>query len=212
MADNVAPLPGRGQTYLTGPGRTPGTTGQSNKLEGIRKEFSDRDSTAVGPNVLRSQKRVTMALVRNVSGAVLASKATVSWATGQRNKRVGGYCSVDFAEVAGVVDEFIGSAGVPNNDLFWLAVKGPALIRKSLAADATCLIPEGTVITALTANGTTATTAGRIQPFIPTSVVTQAISSVLNRVGRAISASTTSQTGGSATPNILVDLEIMSQA
>jgi len=211
MADNVAPLPGRGKTLLSGAGRTLSATGAASKLEGLCKKFNDRDSTATAYNHVRSQKTVKMMLVRNVSGIALASKAVVKWATGYRNRRVGGYCSVNFEEVAGVVDEFIGSAGVPNNDLFWLAVSGPALLRKSLAASAECVIAEGQVLVALTAASSQAATAGRILPFAATSDVTSIGSVALNRIGRALSASTTAQTGGSATPNILVDLEIQAQ-
>lgn len=211
MPDTAGQLPGRGATYLTGANRTITSTGQSLKLEGYRKEFNDRDSTiTTGPNLLRSQKKVVMQLVRNVSGIALASKAVVTWATGYRNKRVAGYCTTNFQEIAGVVDEFIPSAGVPNNDLFWLTVKGPSLIRKSLAADASNLILEGSVLVALTAATSQAATAGRIQPFIATSDLTNAVSCILNRLGRALSASTTNQTGGSATqPNLLADLECM---
>jgi len=211
MADNVAGLPGRGQTLLSGAGRTLSSTGQASKLEGIAKWFSDRDSTVTGLNVLRSQKRVLMMLVRNASGIALASKAVVTWASGYRNKRVAGYCTLDHQEIAGVVDEFIGSSGVPSNDLFWLAVKGPSLVRKSNAADATCVFTAGDILTSLTAATSQAATAGRIQPFTTTTNVTNAVSIILNRIGRALSASTTAQTGGSATPNLLVDLELVAQ-
>lgn len=211
MADNVAPLPGRGQTLLSGAGRTLTATGAASKLEGLCKNFTDRDSTLGSINNVRSQKTVKMMLVRNVSGIALASKAVVNWAAGYRNRRVNSYCLVNFAEVAGVVDEFIGTAGVPNNDLFWLAVTGPALVRKSYAANAECVIPEGTVLVALTAATSQAVTSGRILPFAATSDATSIGSVALNRIGRALSASTTAQTGGSATPNILVDLEIQAQ-
>ncbi len=211
MADTVAGLPGRGQTLLSGAGRTLSSSGQASKLEGLAKWFADRDSTATRLNALRSQKRVLMMLVRNASGIALASKAVVTWASGYRNKRVAGYCTLDHQEIAGVVDEFIGSSGVPANDLFWLAVKGPALVRKSNAADATCLINAGDILTSLTAATSQAATAGRIQPFGTTTNVTNAVSIILNRIGRALSASTTAQTGGSATPNLLVDLELIAQ-
>lgn len=212
MADNVAPLPGRGKTLLSGANRTLSATGAASKLEGLCKNFNDRCSAAATYNQVRSQKTVKMMLVRNVSGVALAAKSVVKWATGYRNRRVGGYCSVNFEEVAGVVDEFIGSAGVPNNDLFWLAVAGPALIRKSLAASAECVIAEGQVLVALTAASSQAATAGRILPYAATTDVTSIASMALNRIGRALSASTTSQTGGSVTPDVLVDLEIQAQA
>lgn len=215
MADSVSGLPGRGQTLLTGAGRTITATGPASKLEGLMKEFNDRDGTATGTATLRSQKKVTMMLVRNVSGIALQGRRVVNWASGYRNKRVNGYCTVNFAEAAGVTDEFIPSAGVPNNDLFWLAVKGPALVKKSLAATAECLIPEGTVVCALTAATSQAVTSGRIIPFAATSDATNIGSVALNRIGRALSASTTSQTGGATTNgpmDILIDLEIQAQS
>ena len=66
MADTVSALPGRGQTLLSGAGRTLAATGQAVKLEGTLKNFADRDSTATGLSNRRTNAQVTMMLVRNV--------------------------------------------------------------------------------------------------------------------------------------------------
>ena len=72
MADNVSGLPIRGRTYLSGPGRTPGSTyAQSQILEGITKIFKDVDMSGRCPKGLRSSGDVHCQLVRNNSGAAL---------------------------------------------------------------------------------------------------------------------------------------------
>ena len=215
MADTVSPLPGRGQTLLSGAGRTLAATGQAVKLEGTLMNFNDRDSTATGLATLRSNRQVTMMLVRNVSGFAVLSKRMVRWKTGKRGKQIDGYSCIGEEEVAGVVDEFIGSAGVPNNDLFWMAVKGPALIRKGLAASAADNEFEvGELLTALTAATSQCTSAGSPYTGLAagTTNITAAVSMVINQIGRALSAATSANTGGSAVPYLLADLDILKSA
>lgn len=213
MSNNVSGLPGRGQTLLTGAGRTLAATGQSEKLEGVVKEFNDRDSTSTAlVKPLRSQQKVTMILVRNVSGIALLPKRLCVWKTGKRGRQVDGYARLDHCEVAGVVDECLPAAGVPNYDLFWLAVKGPHLVRTSLGADVTNVINEHDVLTALTAITSQSTTAGCCQALLynaMTASTTNAVSICLNYIGRAMTARTTANTGGvAATGYTLVDLQI----
>lgn len=214
MSNNVSGLPGRGQTLLTGAGRTLASTGQSEMLEGVLKEFNDRDSTSTAlVKPLRSQAKVTMRLVRNVSGIALKPKFLVTWKTGKRFRQVDGYCCTDHQECAGVVDECLPAAGVPNYDLFWIAVKGPHLCKTSRTAnDAECTIAEGAPLTALTAVTSQSTTAGRVQAMLwngMTASTTQSVSICLNTIGRALTARTSANTGESTLGFTLVDLCIM---
>lgn len=209
MSNSVAGFPRRGRTFYEG--NTPPTDaniGQSLKLEGLQKSFSDTDpSVTAGPKLNRSNRRVECRLVRNVSGITLAAKRLVTWAAGYRGRRVDGYATLGTQECAGVVDDHIGAAGVLDNDLFWLVQKGPCLCRTDVAALVS--IVEHDLLVALTAVTSQSTTSGRVVALVAgTTNVTFMVSAAVNRVGRAISAKTTANTNA----DILVDLEILSAA
>ena len=206
MADNASGLPARGKTWFDG--TTPPTTYQeSTDIEGSVRSADDVDSTTgvASAQSKRSGRQVTLRLVRNVGAVALAPSRVVTWASGYIGRRVDGYCTVDHVRAAGVVDEHYGSGGIPVNDLGWLVVSGPCLVRMGLAA-ANPNISEGDTLTALTAVSSGATTSGRIQSFNVTSNPTLGNIAVLNRIGRAMSAATTADTGST----ILVDVEILS--
>jgi hypothetical protein len=206
MADNVSGLPIRGRTYLSGPGRTPGSTyGASQILEGTTKIFKDVDQSGRGAKALRSDNDVYCTLVRNASGITLLPKRVVKWKSGQIGKQVDGYCAVDFEAVAGVVDEWLPSAGVVDDDLFWIVRKGPTLVLTDLAGGAANVITSGANLVALTAATSQATTAGRVQEYAFTTNVTALQSQVLNRLGKAMSAKTTANTNA----DLLVDLQLI---
>jgi hypothetical protein len=196
----------RGKTYW-GPTATIDTTyAESIGLEGLRREFVDQaPGTGSGVKSLRSGRMVICRLVRNVSGITLAPKRVVKWAAGYRMKRVDGYVSTDSEEAAGVVDEHLGTGGVRNGDLFWLARRGPTLAQTSLSGDVSNSIAEGVMLMALSAVTSQSTTSGRVNPFVATSNQTFAVSAVLNRLGRAISAKTTANTNA----DVLIDLELL---
>lgn len=207
MSGNVTPLMAKGKTFLSGAGRTLSSTyGNDVGLEGTRVEFDDLlPSTTGGVSTPRSAGKKVCLLVRNVSGITLERRRVVKWKAGFRNKRVDGYCAVDFEEVAGVVDEALSTNGVPNHDLFWLEVKGPCLVKTALAASALNVIAEGDKLVALTAAISQATTSGRIQSMAATTGTTSALSALYNYIGIAMSAMTTAQTNS----DCLVDLKIL---
>lgn len=203
MPDNVVTLPLRGKTYLSGANRTPDSTATTSKaIEGIVKTFKDVDYSGTAASKLpRTGGEVICRLVRNASGISLQPGRAVVWKSTKQGQQVDGYCSTDYQGVAGIVDEFLPSAGVANNDLFWLVVRGPCLCKKG--ADTNTLNKDDYVL-ALTANGSTNTTAaGRIQSFAGTSNATNAVSEALNRIGIAMS---TSNTSGA---NILVFVDLI---
>ena len=204
---NVTNLPQKGKTYLTGAGRVLATPyGNESGLEGTEMHFDDvLPATDGGMSTPRSGARKVCRRVRNVSGISLERRRLVKWQSGYRNRRVDGYCAIDAEEVAGVVDEAIGSNGVPNHDLFWLEQRGPCLVKPPLAASALNVVNIGDKLIALTAATSQATTAGRWQPYAATTGTTTAMSSVFNYIGIAMSAATTANTQ----TDLLVDLKIL---
>lgn len=198
----------RGATYYGTSGTIPASTayGQSVGLEGRPHVFPDTNPS--NRQVRRSQNDVRAILVRNSSGFTIYAGQIVLWASGYRGKRVAGLTNTTACEVAGVVDDHVGSAGVRNGDLFWLIVKGPCLALLSRTA-AEAVISAGNVVHAVTAATSGATTAGRFTDWAGTFSATEttngtAANIVMNKLGRAISAATTGNTGALR----LVDLNI----
>lgn len=212
MTDNVSGgLPRRGYTYLgSETGRTI-TSSDAASVEGATKVFDDvAPGQAAGAKVRRSNRQTTCILVRNVSGIALLPKRIARWASGYRGKRVDGYTTATAAEAAGVIDEHLPAAGVPANDLFWLAVRGPSLVLTDLAGGANNVIAVDDTLIALTAATSQATTAGRVVTWGLTATSTATTDGtlsnyLLNYLGKAMSAKTTANTNA----DLLVDLQIL---
>jgi hypothetical protein len=214
MPDNVVSLPQRGKTYLTGPNRTADSTGTVSKaIEGIVKVFKDLDygTTYTPTKAPRSGGEVTCILVRNASGMALLPKMAVTWKSGLRGKQVDGYA--DFSPdraIAGIVDEWLPTTGCPNNDYFWLTVRGPTLALTALPGDETNVISvDDWLVNSTGAASTHSTTSGRVIPLIPptaglTTNITFAQSSNLYKFARAMSAKTT----GNTNADILVYVDL----
>lgn len=202
MSNVNGALPIRGKTFLSGnASRTIDATMGADK-EGSMMLFDDVDPTVTtGAKTKRSNRQSTCLLVRNVAAAALLPKFTVKWASGYRNKRVDGYCSSTNEACAGVVDEFLGSAGVAVNDLFWLVVKGPTLMVTPLSGDSANVIAIDDLLGALTAATSGATTAGRVGVIALTASGPGGLA-VHNAFGRALSAKTTANTNA----DVLVDV------
>ena len=197
--DNVSGgLPNIGKTYHGG---TPTSVGRSVELEGTCVTFRDEVKSGSAPATIRSGRFKKCILVRNTSGAALAPKRLVTWESGYRGRRVSAYADVAAEEVAGVVDDRLPASGVADDDLFWLIVGGPALV-KTANAGASAVIAEGDVLVALTA-GTTAD-AGRLG-VANTASTALAASVSINRIGRAMSAATTANTNS----DLLVDVQLL---
>lgn len=198
MTDKVGGLPNRGRTYY-GPNVTISSSyGPNIGLEGQEQSFRDVDYSG-GPGILapRSNRENVCLLVRNASGINLLPKRVAKWKAGFRNKRVDGYCAIGEEACAGVVDEWLPSAGVRDGDLFWLCVKGPTQVLTDLAGADFNVINEGDLLVALTAATSQATTAGRVKSFVVTSNATFATTAAFNQFGRAMSAKTTANTNNS---------------
>lgn len=202
-------LPKRGQTLYRGVTAPTSFTVETTRLEGTLQPFKDIDPTsvAVGAKTYRTNRDVICRLMRNVSGITVYGKRLVTHASGYWDKRFDGYARVDnAANVAGVVDDHLPSTtGCPTNDMCWVVVNGPALVLTPLGADATNVFSEGTLLLALTAATSQATTSGRVQPFYDTSSVTVAQAQLKGVLGVALSAKTTANTN----VDILCDIQIL---
>lgn len=163
-------------------------------------EFEDvlwSSTEAVKP--LRTGKKVYCMLCKNSSGGALLPKRLVVRKAGTTGE-VDGYTDVTGERPLGVVDEFLPSAGVADGDYFWVVVEGPSLCLTDLAGAANNLIPADTVLLALTAATSGATTAGRVTPLstlITAATTHQALdiaNAAMNAIGVALTARTTTQT------------------
>ena len=186
----------RGKTYYGLAGTIPASYVGSVGLEGTPQVLKDLSATT---GMQRSQSDVHSIVVRNVSGGTLYAGMIVSWASGYRGKRVDGRTCVTAQEWAGVVDDCLGTAGVRDGDLFNLIVRGPCLVLLSRTA-AEAVISVDDILYAVTAATSGATTAGRFVKWLGTFSAAQttdgtAGSIIMNRLGRAMSAATTADTG-----------------
>ncbi len=211
--DNTTPF-GRGETFFNG-GTVDATSGF--EYEGMVKVFEDvlysASGVKTGRGVHADGKKVACRIVRNTSGIVLYPKRLVQIDPANPGQVLGNQV-VNFGE-AFPVDEFLPASGVPNNDLFYIVIGGPALvltpltgaefISTSIAAGA--LIGAGTTNGGSTATGTTAA-AGRgvgIPAFGALTTTAQFVDLTnvcINYVGKAISAMTSGQTNA----DMLVDV------
>jgi hypothetical protein len=206
---NVTGLFKRGTTYNLGTDKTLSSTyGQSVGIEGHVAVFTDEDVTVTagaivaggGVRTKRSDRLQKCVVVRNVSGGALLPCRLVTWQSGYYGRRVDGYVRLTNAVPAGVVDERLPAAGVPNYDLFWLQVQGPCLVQT--AASAIVDIVQGDPLTAVTcanSTGTTgAATAGRVQKLVGSATTTdtgaQLLAAEMGRFATAISGCTSTGT------------------
>lgn len=171
-------------------------------LEGGVRTF--RIKTLADKTLLVNQSDLVVMAVRNVGAAALLPGRLVTWAAGYTKRRVDGYARTDAVQVAGVVDPYLSTAGVRVNDVFWLVIKGLTYAKTALSAGAANLLPEGTILVALTAATSGATTAGRVAPQDLTGATAVLGGQIQNRIGQVLSAKTTANTN----VDILIDLQL----
>jgi hypothetical protein len=213
----------RGSTFYNGGVIDPNNLGGLN-LEGKEWWFEDIDLTSggnVGAKQTRTGRYVKARVIRNVSGATFLPKRIVSMQAGGADGRylvgradgyaLGGLAANSPPTV--VVDEYIPpNLGVPNNDLFWGIVEGPAMVTIALAGvAANVTIGDPITATAGTVNNTSgATSAGRATNALPSGAASydQTIRAAMGVIGRALSAATAAATSGPGSPgqDLLVDI------
>ena len=158
---------------------------------GVVKQFPDVNPIT---GAIRSNRIKTCVAVRNVATIALAPKRTVAFATAAGLgglSTVIGYSAVLNAEHVGVVDEYLPTAGVAINDVFWVTVDGPTEVAGLVSGTA---IAAGDRIAAVSAAASTGLTAGRVGPSLLSAASTAAGDAGLGVIGYAMSASSTSAT------------------
>ncbi len=173
----------------------------NDSLLGMEYEFEDK-AWGSSPASLRSGKMVRCRLVRNSSGFALLPGRLVVFSTtaGEHGSIIKGYARTTAAQQAFPVDEFCPTTGVPNDSMFYIVVKGPAMCKLALAPSANLAV--GDRVVAVTAATTGATTAGRIDIIDLTGATGLLANQILNYVGVALTARTTGETG----TNVLCDV------
>jgi hypothetical protein len=110
-----------------------------------------------------SGRLVRVKVVRNVSGQNLKpSRLAVFKALDPYETQVDGYTFAVGDRPAGVIDEFLPAAGVPNNDLFYLVINGPTLVTQPHTGNSNLTIGTRIVPTAGGAANKTDDLAGRV--------------------------------------------------
>lgn len=221
MATKENPPFARGATYF-GTSTVNATDGAN--LEGQTWEFEDVTWDQSGVKNSRTGRTVTCMVVRNTSGVTLTPKRLVSLKKSGGNPvaytgQVDGYGLDPAQSSVFPVDEFLPAAGVVNNDLFWVVINGPAMCTLPIGpgnaafsfSGNTGTINIGDPLIAATAVTSQATSAGRVQvqavTLSPTATTDgSAINQISNRIGFAMSARTSGNTGGVAAGTILVDI------
>lgn len=191
----------RGSTHFGG--QTPTDDAASSAWEGREFEVDDIIYTpGATKGTWRSQEKVVLRIVRNVSGGVLYPKRLVQWKVGYEGKRVDSYARIRAQAGIVPVDEYLPSTGVANNDLFYVVVSGPAVCMTPGVTLAGANPVQGAVVISQTdsaANGTTTnatSSAGRFVAYTA-SIITgdqTTYDAVNNWFGRMMSSGTSGQT------------------
>lgn len=210
MSHDVTATLARGET-LYGTSRTI----DSNNLEGanllgLEKTFPDTDLTASSSAVqsVRTTRYVTCRLVRNTSGITLLPKDFVK--LNDLGTEATGRASLD-SEHGYPADEWLPSAGVRANDVFYVVVDGPAMMKTpNTAGVADIAVGERLHSLTSTAGSTqtgTTSDAGRVSTFVVAAATTTAQFDAreafhANWVGVALTARTTGNTGADILVNV----------
>lgn len=203
MADLHHPPFQRGETFGAA------TTSDGPDLEGREFWFEDidYDNTTSAAKPRRSNREVLCRVVRNRSGIALVPRQLVQYSTtpNEWGRRVTGYARVGAGNVAGVVDEYVPSAGVANEDLFYIVRYGPAECRTGTTGVTLSVGDRLVCITAANSTATNATqgNAGHCSTPDYTGATQTLAENIMNVIGRAMSTTT-----DSASQAVLVDMRV----
>lgn len=153
-----------------------------------------------GSKARTTGRTITAVILRNTSGIALLGKRIGILDTtagyGMLENCIG-YSDTLLQDNIVIIDEWLDSNGVADDDLFWGILAGPVKVLVPLAgADYNGDIAVGNQLVAATGTTTGATTAGRVSNVtLPGQTgATQAFSAAHNIIGVALSAKTTQQT------------------
>lgn len=226
MSLNASVLFKRGQTF----GAT--ATTQGVHVEGTEIEVDDIDLAASSAAQYKrggvSNRRIKLRAMRNITGVTVHAKLlvvpnfmslsnyTVAGAAGAPAALAGPNGTTRFRELARnggsaselpahcrPVDEFIDANGVVNNDICWCVMRGPAVVKTSLAnmTDDIDLGDALVAVTATTAAATDSTTGGRVTP-----IDLQSTAHPDGTIGRVIGLAMTALTTNQTNTDVLVDV------
>jgi hypothetical protein len=209
MARNENPPFDRGQSYFNG-GTVDDTLGA--QLLGKEWVFEDRDPASM---TIRTNRDVRVRAVRNDAGFnVLPKRLAQLNAAGDT---ITGYAAVN-PQDGYPIDEYIPSAGIPDGDILYVVVDGPAMVSTGLAADATNVIAAGDRVCAATAATSGATTAGRVVvqdlaadltggSDVTSTSVNDALLALANQIQKAIGVAMSAKTTANTAADLLIKVE-----
>jgi hypothetical protein len=145
---NADPPFRRGRTLMDGNPVT--LDGNSNPIEGVQivgevKAFDDVNPTS---GVRNSNRVCYCVAARNTSGSAITPKTVVKFKASALLSEVDGSGDNTAGLILGVADEYLPTAGVPNNDIFWVVVQGPTVAKFTTAAIASAGAAVGSSATA----------------------------------------------------------------
>lgn len=193
--DENPPFP-RGSTYFGGDS-TLIDANVGSHLEGTEWVFEDNDPASM---TQRTNRKVTCRIVRNKAATALLPKRLAALKDGQGGQ-IDGYARTTAAR-GYPIDEYLPAAGVAVNDLCYIVVKGPAVVKTSLAGGASNNFAVLDNLVAATAATSGATTAGRVEKQDLTGATQPLADQIQNKVGAACTARTTNNTDS----DVLVDV------
>ena len=118
---------GRGQTLGVTVTMYEAENGDGSTVVGVRKVFRDEDPKT---GALKSNRTVECIAVKNTSGSALLPGAVAKFKDAAILSEVDGLATTSTA-LMGVVDEYLPAAGVANNEVLWLVVRGPSTVTKT---------------------------------------------------------------------------------
>lgn len=203
MARDENPPFERGGTLTEGAAINADDLGGLN-LEG--KEYVFENTANIGTTLKPTGRPVRVKVVRNVSGVALkpGRVATFSSATtAQYECRVGGYAVAIGDRPAGIVDEFLPAAGVPNNELFFIVVGGPSKLAQG-ATTAAAVTPGTRIVP--TAYGATA--GDDLGGRLGVQDLTGATAPLANNIQNCFAVAATTMAGGTTNAGILAEVVV----
>jgi hypothetical protein len=160
---------GRGQTLGVTMTMYEAENGDGSNIVGVRKVFRDENPIT---GAILSNRTVECIAVKNTSGSALLPGSVAKFKDAAILTEVDGLATTSTA-LMGIVDEYLPAAGVANNEVFWLVVRGPSTVTKTstsvsagasygLSATAGSAAAQSTNPLLGFAIATSATTSGRI--------------------------------------------------
>lgn len=191
MAREEAPPWPRGSTFF-GIG---GTTDANGGFNYLGAEWRHQDVT-YGTN-----QYVTIRAVRNTGSFALLPGRMCAFDSSYPLNCINGYTDVSY-QPGVILDELLPSGGLAANDIGYVIMEGPTLAWTPLDGGADNPIAFLDPLAAITAATSGATTAGRVATANTSGSTSSQRDSLLNVVGRAMSAKTTANTNTQVLVNV----------